>query len=82
MGSLIEDAPNQVVLGIASGKFLRFVVKSKRIHLDLEKVRAIQEMQPLEKSQGNQRLTGTIGLYPEIYIESFRMLPTFYQTDE
>ena len=31
-------------LGVASGKFLRFVVTSKGIHLDPEKVRAVQEM--------------------------------------
>ena len=33
-------------LGVASGKFLRFIVTSKGIHLDLEKVCAVQEMQP------------------------------------
>ena len=32
-------------LGVVSGKFLEFVVTSKGIHLDSEKVRAIQEMQ-------------------------------------
>jgi len=33
-------------LGVASGKFLGFVVTSKGIHLDPEKIRAVQEMQP------------------------------------
>lgn len=33
-------------LGLASGKFLVFVVTSKGIHLDPEKVRVIQELQP------------------------------------
>ena len=33
-------------LGVASGKFLGFVVTSKGIHLDLEKIRVVQEMQP------------------------------------
>jgi len=33
-------------LGVASGKFLRLVVTSKGIHLDPEKIRAVQEMQP------------------------------------
>jgi len=37
--------PTKSFLGIASGKFLRFVVTSKGIHLDSEKVRAIQQMQ-------------------------------------
>jgi len=34
--------PTKSFLGVASGKFLGFVVTSKGIHLDLEKVRAIQ----------------------------------------
>ena len=38
--------PTKSFLGVASGKFLGFVVTSKGIHLDPEKVRAIQEMQP------------------------------------
>ena len=33
-------------LGVASGKFLDFVVTSKGIHLAPKKIRAIQEMQP------------------------------------
>jgi len=38
--------PTKSFLGVASGKFLRFVVTSKGINLDPEKVRSIQEMQP------------------------------------
>ena len=34
-------------LGVASDKFLEFVVASKEIHLDPQKICAIQEMQPL-----------------------------------
>jgi len=33
-------------MGVASSKFLEFVVTSKGIHLDLEKICAVQEMQP------------------------------------
>jgi len=39
--------PTRSFLGVASGKFLGFVVTSKGINLDPEKIRAIQEMQPL-----------------------------------
>ena len=39
--------PTKFFLQVASGKFLGFVVTSKGIHLDPEKVRAVQEMQPL-----------------------------------
>ena len=38
--------PTKSFLGVASGKFLGFVVTSTGIHLDPEKVQAIQEMQP------------------------------------
>jgi len=38
--------PTKPFLGVASGKFVGFVVTSKGIHLDPEKVCAVQEMQP------------------------------------
>jgi len=38
--------PTKSFLRVASGKFLGFVVTSKGIHLDPEKVRVVQEMQP------------------------------------
>jgi len=38
--------PTKSFLGVASGKFLGFIVTSKRVHLDSKKVHAIQEMQP------------------------------------
>ena len=34
--------PTKSFLGVASGKFLGFVITSKRIHLDSEIIRAIQ----------------------------------------
>jgi len=39
-------SPTKSFLGVASGKFLEFVVTSKGIHLDPEKIRADQEMKP------------------------------------
>jgi len=39
--------PIKSFLGVASGKFLGFVVISKRIHLDPKKISTIQEMHPL-----------------------------------
>jgi len=38
--------PTKSFLGVGIGKFLGFVVTSKGIHLDPEKVRAVQRMQP------------------------------------
>ena len=49
--------PTKSFLGVSSGKFLGFVVTSRGIHLDLEKICAIKEMQPprnLRKFKGLQ----------------------------
>jgi len=37
--------PTKSFLGVSSGKFLRFIVTSKGIHLDPDKVEEIQGMQ-------------------------------------
>jgi len=44
--------PTKSFLGVASDKFLGFVMTSKWIHLDPEKVRAVQEMQ-LQRISGS-----------------------------
>ena len=74
--------PTKSFLGVASGKFLEFVVTSTGIHLDPEKVRAIQEMQPPQKPQGAQGITRTIGVHPQVHIKPFREMPTLRQADE
>src|SRR3954469_327727 len=38
--------PTKSFLGVSSGKFLEFVVMSKGIHLDPEKISAIRDMEP------------------------------------
>jgi len=38
--------PTKSFLRVSSGKFLWFIVTSKRIHLDPDKIKAIQDMQP------------------------------------
>ena len=50
--------PTKSFLGVASGKFLGFVVTPTGIHLDPEKVRAIQEMQPLRNLRELRGLQG------------------------
>jgi len=39
--------PTKSFMRVANGKFIGFVIKSKGIHLNLEKVYVVQEMQPL-----------------------------------
>ena len=57
-GSPVEDEPKQVLPGVASGKFLGFVVTSKGIHLNSEKICAVQEMQLLSNLKEFRGLQG------------------------
>ena len=52
--------PTKSFLGVASDKFLGFVVTSTGIHLDPEKVRAIQEMQPPQNLRELRGLQGRL----------------------
>jgi len=52
--------PTKSFLGVASGKFLGFVITSKGIHLDPEKVRAVQEMQPPRNLRDLRGLQGRL----------------------
>jgi len=47
-------------LGISNGKFLGFIVKSKGIHLDPDKVKAIQSMQPPKNFRELRGLQGRL----------------------
>jgi len=49
--------PTKSFLGVSCGKFLWFIVTSKGIHLDPDKIKAIQDMQPpknLKELRGQQ----------------------------
>jgi len=65
-GSPVEDDPTKSFLGVASGKLLGFVVTSKGIHLDLEKICVIQEMQPTRNLKELRGLQGWLA-----YIQRF-----------
>jgi len=74
--------PTKSFLGVSSVKFLGLIVTSKGIHLDPDKVKTIQGMQPpktLKELKGLQRQTC---LYLEIYRKSFGPLPTVYTVNE
>jgi len=58
--------PTKSFLGVTNGKFLGFVVTSKGIHLDLEKVRVAQEMQPPSNLRELRGLQGRLA-----YIQRF-----------
>ena len=52
--------PIKFFLGISSGKFLGFIVTSKGIHLDPNKVKAIQSMQPSKNLKELRGLPGRL----------------------
>jgi len=58
--------PTKSFLGVISGKFLGFIAKSKGIHLDLDKVKAIQSMQPPKNLKELRGLQGWLA-----YIRKF-----------
>ena len=58
--------PTKSFLGVANVRFFGFVVTSKGIHLDLEKIRAVQEMQPLRNLKELRGLQGQL-----VYIQKF-----------
>jgi len=62
----LKTNPTKSFLGVASGKFLGFVVTSRGIHLDPEKVCAVQEMQPPRNLRELRGLQGKLA-----YIQRF-----------
>ena len=52
--------PTKSFLGVSSGKFLGFIVTSKGIHLDPDKVKAIQSMHPPKNLKELRGLQGRL----------------------
>ena len=69
-------------LGVLSGKFLGFIVTSKGIHLDPDKVKAIQSMHPPKNLKELREACKETGLYQKIHRKSLRLLSTVHPTHE
>jgi len=52
--------PTKSFLGVSSGKFLGFIVTSKGIHVDPDKIKAIQDMQPPKNLKELRGLQGRL----------------------
>ena len=52
--------PTNSFLGVSNGKFLRFIVTSKGIHLDPNKVKSFQGMQPSKTLKELRGLQGRL----------------------
>ena len=74
--------PTTSFLGVSNGKFLGFIITSKGIHLDPDKIKAIQDMQPPKESQRTLRSSRQAGLHPKIYRKPVGSLSTIYTTNE
>jgi len=66
---LLKMNPIKSFLGVSSGKFLGFIVTSKGIHLDPDKVIAIQSMQPPKNLKELRGLQGRLA-YIRRFIEN------------
>ena len=74
--------PIKSFLGVPSGKFLQFVVTSKGIHLDPQKICAIQEMLPLRNLKKHRGLQGCLAYIPRFIAKSLKTLPVIHQVME
>ena len=52
--------PNKCVFGVTAGKFLGFMVSQRGIEVNLEKVRAIMELEPPKTVKAIQSLNGKV----------------------
>jgi len=63
--------PTKSFLGVSSGKILGFIVTFKGIHLELDKIKAIQALQPLKNIR---ELRGLPCLHLKIHRKSIGLL--------
>ena len=54
--------PNKCAFGVASGKFLGFMVSYRGIEANPEKIKAILDMKPLQSIKEVQSLTGQVAV--------------------
>src|SRR4051812_34211183 len=69
--------PTKSFLGVSSGKFLRFLVTSKGIHLDPDKISAIRNGASSEPQRAQENVREA-GLHPAFHLQSLRAVPSFF----
>ena len=70
--------PNKCAFGVTAGKFLGFMVSQRGIEINLEKVRAIMELEPMRTMKEMQSLNGKIAaLNRFIFKATDKCLPFF-----
>ena len=72
--------PNKCAFGVASGKFLGFMVSEKGIEANLEKVRAILEMASPRTMKEVQKLIGRIVTLNRFVLKATNKCLPFFKT--
>ena len=72
--------PSKCAFGVYSGKFLGFMVSQRGIEANLDKIKAILEMQPPKATKENQRLTGRIAALNRFISRSTDKCLSFFKT--
>ena len=71
--------PNKYAFGVTAGKFLGFMVSQRGIEVNLEKIWAIMELEPLKMVKEVQSLNGKIVTLNRFVLKATdKYLPFFY----
>ena len=71
--------PNKYAFGVTAGKFLGFMVSQRGIEVNLEKIWAIMELEPLKMVKEVQSLNGKIATLNRFVLKATdKYLPFFY----
>lgn len=71
--------PAKCAFGVSAGKFLGFIVNSRGIEVNPEKVKAVLDMQPPSNTREIQRLTGRIAALSRFMSRSSDKCQPFFQ---
>ena len=71
--------PTKCAFGVSIGKFLGFIINSRGIEANLEKIRAVLNMQPPSNTKEIQRLTGRITALSRFISRSREKCQPFFQ---
>ena len=74
--------PTKFFLGVSTGKFLGFIVTSKGIHLDPDKVKAIQNVHPPKNLKELRGLQGKLAYIRRLIVKYLGSLSTIHPAYE
>ena len=72
--------PSKCAFGVYSSKFLGFMVSQRGIETNLDKIKAILEMQPPKTTKEIQRLMGRVAAFNRFVSQSIDKCLPFFKT--